>query len=371
MARTGQEILDAFFTNAIDEGLITAVFEQGRLGILFAVAAKQMVTWEEIIEGYENEFNLVTAKNEQSIEYLASPLYRRRFATPSQVMLRFTRAPNSDPDADYIIPINTLVETAEYNPITYYTIEEKTLWAGQEYVTIKAYSHEYGAATMVEANQLTVVKPISLGLDVTNLESSWNGQDIEPIEDVRKGAFNARLQFETDNKYALDKIIRDTTGLKTYEFQLFEDSERPGRFSVYIDSDNEYLIKDVEEIISYNKAFGVYFTCEKAIPVNLDFEFKIEISSTKDLTPDIRRRLKIDVEEAFKNFVETNGIGNTLVLSRGVHRIYEEILSDYDISDIHLEVLNMANKLDEKGNVDIALNEVIKVQTISFNISAG
>ena len=67
MARTGEEILTSIYNQAIDDGLITARFEQGRLGLLFSVIAKEFVTFEQVLEDYVSEMNLSTAKDPLSI----------------------------------------------------------------------------------------------------------------------------------------------------------------------------------------------------------------------------------------------------------------------------------------------------------------
>lgn len=370
MVRTGQQILEAIFTTAVSDELINAKFEQGRIGILFNVLAKEIEVWEGIIDYYNLESILTTATQEERIEQLAYPFYRRKLATPSKVILRFSRREPGTAE-DIPIPENTIIESAGIDPIQYYTVQNKTIFTGQDFVDVLAYSYSSGTQSAVLAGELTIINSSTIGdVLVTNENPSWGGSNVESIESVRRKALQSRYERERGTEQAIRNTIRGY-GFEDYDYALVDREHGNGSFSIYINISEDHVIEEIYDIVKLNKAFGVYLTCQKTKPFSFDFKFAVNIAGDRDLLPDERRGLKDALTTYFRDYVRYNGVGNKIIISKAVHYIYERILLEYNVSDIEIDVDSHIDKQDTKGNIVLASDEVALVNNISFTITVG
>lgn len=366
MARTGEEILSSLYNNAIANGLVTARFEQGRLGLLFSVIAKEFVTFETIIENYIAEMNLSTAREVSSIELLSTPFHTRQPAKTSTATLRFTK--NETITEDYVIPYGTIVETAELNPITYYTIETKTLYKENNYVDIVAFSTDAGSSTIVKEDSLVVIADNNIrGLYVTNPEPSYGGTDQEKIDRLRSSVLSFRFQLEKGTFSALNEELRDY-GFEMKDFNIVENEFGYGSLSVYLDTTNDDVVDAVKLLVSTQKACGIYLTVKKVTPVPVEFDFSIQISSRNSLFPEQRNRLKAEISSIFSEFVDNVGVGKDFYLTKAIAYIYNNLSGEWALSDIQIETNTAAENIDEKGNIIVESWEAVKIEQLNIII---
>ena len=368
MARTGENILNSLWTRAINEELVTSKFEQGRLGLVFSVIAKEFSFWETAMEDYIKEMNLVTASTEENVEKLAMPLHSRNQARRSNVVLRFTRlSPNL---GSITIPVAFQVETAGSTPIIYKTVEEKTMYDDYNYVDVRAISIDVGSTSMVLADQLTVmIKPITT-VTVTNPEESWGATDLENIETTRTAALTARYVWEKGTEIAIKEALRNY-GLETYEYNIVDLENGDGTFSVYVDTEIDRVITEIKNLLNVQKASGIYMKVQKTTPLEFNFTFTVLIARQQDLLPAEATRLESDLNSALSYYILHNGVGKKLVLSKAVHYIYGQLLDKYDLADLELTAEGWPTKLDYRGNIVLENDEIINVSDVTANVSVG
>ena len=365
MARTGEEILNAFYQQAIADGLISAKFEQGRLGLLFSVIAKEFVLFEQFLERYIAEMNLSTAQNASSIELLALPFHLRQRATVATVTLRFTK--DDTITDDYVIPFGTLVQTSDLNPIVYRTIEQKTLYIENDYVDIIAYSVDAGSSNIVKEDTLKVLTKRTPGIYVTNPKDAYGGVDQESLSSLRTSALNFRFQLEKGTLVGLQEVLKDY-GLSGWQYNIVENEFGMGSLAVYVDTENDAIVDDVKRLMTINKAEGVYLTCKKVIPVPIEFNFDITISSEKKLLPEERDRLKTEIAEIFQDFVNMVGVGKKLVKSRAITYMFSRLINEWFISDIDVTFEGSTENINDRGNITVESWEVVKIQELNISI---
>lgn len=368
MARTTDEITTSLWANAKEIELVTEALPTGALGKLFSLVATELVDFEMYAERSEERADLKTCPSsyEDNIENLASPWHFRTPAKQSYVILRFVR---DIAEGDVSIPYGTIVEEAAENPILYQTIEGKTLYNGLDTIDIVAVSLEAGAHTMVAENQLTVLSDVE-GLDVTNPEASWGGEDQEPIDECRRAALTARYEFEKGTQYAIERALQEY-GLETWEYNLVEFMYGYGTGALFLDTTISQVVEEVQEITDVAKALGVYIKVKEANRLPFSFNFQTELALEKDLLPEERDRLKVDMEELFRDLVQENGVGQKLIISKVIHKIYEELLDDYELADIEISTDDYPGKTDSKGNIVLEEEEVIDVQTVTISMTVG
>lgn len=369
MVRSGREILDSLFSRAIISNFITSVFEQGRIGILFSVLAAEMEVWEQVLEMYYNQFTLITATEEDAIVNIAAPLYPRHQATPSKVMLKFMKT-ETEVIEDILIPQGTLVETSGANPIVYQTSQEVWLYEGQDWTTVLAYSVDYGSNTHVWANELTVLASLVDGVTVTNLQESWSGTDLELIEDVRVRALNVRPELEHGTEITIQNALKDY-GLLEYEYNISEFYYNNGSFGIWIDTELDEELEEIDTLLKREKAHGIYCVCQKATKAYLPFAIQVNLALDHDILPQQRDRLKADVTQQIARYIEQNGVGKNLVLNKASHFIIQNLIDRYDIYDLDITSTNLSERQDEFGNIEIEEFEVIKPESITVSVKVS
>lgn len=368
MARSGEDILDSFFKRGIDTGLLTARFDQGRIGLFFSTLSAELNAFEEIMDFYQMQNNLMTASTEQSIENLAAPLARRRVATPSQVILTFERVEGIN--GDIKIPMGTIVEVAQENPIQFRTDIGVHIYEGQDFVKVAATSIDFGAKTMVGPGALTIVSNWTGDYTVINEESSFGGLDKESIEETRERALNFRYLMEKGTRVDVDKIIR-STGIRPEDYNVIEYAFGYGTFAVYVDTQTPELLNLIYKELKESVLYGIYLKCIKATLVDLDCEVNVKIAKDRDLTPAERSQLIALIRSLFADYVRLNGIGNKLRVSKATHYLYQELLFSYDIADITLDITGPGILKDDKGNVALENHERLVLNNFTARVEVG
>lgn len=381
MARNAYTIRDSLFAHAIERGLLVYPFIQSRFGINYAILASEMVSWEEVLDAYENEAYLATATQEDNIEKTALPFYARHHATPSNTVLKIYWDIPANQRVDKVFPALTVVTVAEANPIMYATMEETVLYSTVEYVLVPAKSLNVGADTMVEAGDLTVIEPSVAGVCVTNPEKSWGGTDDETITDVRDHALSARFSYERGTESAIRLELELNMGLQRWEYNLVDCAFDNGSFGLWVDTTVDDFLEAIGQRVDQIKGHGIYAVYNKALPIEFDFDFKIKVANNTDLTPIERENIANAVEESFKTFILKNGVGKKVIMSQAIHAIYTDLmnqtglLSDKTATvgffDIHIQTLNNTYKLDDDGNIELERNEVIKVSNVTISIDTS
>ena len=366
MARTPREVLQSLFQRAIYYNLITSIFEQGRIGLMFSTLAAEFQLWETIIEAYYNQFNLITATVEEAIINIAAPLYARHPATPSKVILKFTKTGDIN-ESDIHLPIGTRVETTGSNPIQYITIEDAYLYEGQEWTKVLARSVDYSADSHVWAEEISIMVSDIDGVEVINEQDAWGGKDDEPVETVRNRALGVRPELERGTPLALRNAMKDY-GLENYEFHISEYYYNNGTLGVWIDTLSDEVLEEVSTLLNRERGAGIYCITEKATRLYMPFSIQVQLAMDHDILPQQRDRLRLEIKQAFIEFVEQNGVGENLVLKKGEHFIIQKLINFYEIYDLNITSDVVSTRQDEYGSIQISDYEVIKPESVSVTI---
>lgn len=368
--RTGEEILSSLYQKAIGDELLTTRFEQGRIGLLFSVIARELNVFEGYIENYIQEMNLRTAVQNLNVELEAMPFHVRQPARASTVILRFTKDKEIITE-DYLIPHGLYIETAGNNPIVYATAEAKTLYKENDYIDVIAYSTEPGTSSIVLPDKLVIFTGgYRNGLSVTNPKASYGGIDQENLESLRQSALNFRYLLDSSSFAGLSEALTDY-GLRMKDFNLVENTYGKGSVVLYLDTPNEAVLEEIEGLLTNIKAGGIYLICEQAVHVPIEFAFDVEVSSKKRLTPEERNRLKSEISLMFMDFVESLGVGKSLVLTQAISYIYSNLVTQWALADIHVKTEGATENIDERGNVIVKDWERIDVQQLKITTRTG
>lgn len=73
MARDGTLILEQLFNRAIEYGLVPSKLPSTRIGLLFSVIAAELEGWELVLDNFQSELFIQTARLSESIERLIEP----------------------------------------------------------------------------------------------------------------------------------------------------------------------------------------------------------------------------------------------------------------------------------------------------------
>lgn len=371
MVRTATTIVTSLFSYAVSEGLLSSDFERGRIGIMFAVIASELSIWEGVISEYQAQCFLQTVTNETLEGYLIEPLHTRTPAKPSDVIVKFYWGDTpTEQRTNTTIPYLQQIETAEENPVVYQTVEAVTLYADQDYTTVRARSYNYGADTMVDANELLNLNPSTTKILVTNPQPSWGGMDQEDLDTAKANAFAMRYNTEKGTRSSMELALINE-GLKPYQYNLVDNAFGYGSFALYVNTQSDDLINDVKEILDANKAQGIYYVCKKATPVSVNFNFDIKLNGNADLLPNVRDALKADILSAFETFILKNGVGQKIILSKAVYHLFEQLLPKYEIYDIQISTVNTSLKTDTEGNLELEDDQVVTLGTYTINLTIG
>jgi hypothetical protein len=367
MARDGTQILESLFSNAINVGLVPSRFDQGRIGLLFAVLAAEEVAWETVLDNYKQEGFLQTAVVADDIIKLAAPLHYQTPALPSKVVVKFYWV-NGATKVDTTIPFGQVIQTVDSPPIQYRTMSSVVLYADAEYVLVSARSIDTGLDTMVPAEYITV-SGLS-GINVINDGESWGGADIEDPKSVRQNAISARFSMEkgTSNSFGLEL---SRLGIQDYQYNLVDLCFGNGTFALYIDTTVDEFIDEIIERIMQIKAAGIYGVIEKVEVVPFTFDFYIEVASKNDITPDKRNSLIQDLTGALTDFVTYNGVGQTVVISVLTHYLLDELTDKYNLFDLNINTSTFQYLRDSNGNIVLQDDQILQVTEITVTTSTA
>lgn len=368
MVRSGVDVLNSLFTNALNVGLVPGRFDRGRIGILFAVLAAEEVAWEQVLTNYAQEGLLQTAVINENIINLSAPLHYQTPALPSNVIVKFYWADITANNGDTIIPAGQIVQTTDNPPIQYQTIERIILYSEIEYVLVSARSLNTGLATMVPSDYITVISPALTGIKVINPQESWGGADIEDPITVRNKAISARYSYEKGTSTSFDLEL-SKMGVQPYQYNLVDCQYGYGTFGLYVDTEVDEFIDEITERITQIKGAGIYGVIEKVVVVPFQFNFNIGVVSQSDITPDERNNLIADLTADVINYVTNNGVGEPIIISLLIHYLLDQLLDTYNLFDLSINNSTLANVQDGNGNILLLANQKLEITDITVTIT--
>jgi len=350
MARDGTLILEQLFNRAIEYGLVPSKLPSTRIGLLFSVIAAELEGWELVLDNFQSELFIQTARLSESIERLIEPFYVKISEQPSYVILKFYWDPESDFDKreDTVIPYGTIVTTIDDPPIEYKTIERCVLYRTAEYVTVKAVSIESGSKSRVDGNSLTQISNEIENIKVTNPEPSWGGRDEESIIEAREKALNMRYYLTKGTRDHLELLLQNL-GFTINDYKIIEHAYGYGSFLIIIKTFSENELRAVKDIIKTNKAEGVYFDCISGtqIPITLNISIEMYYDREKDFTPEELKDLETRVKTEIKEYIENHPIGEPFNIRRMTNHLLK-LHTDENVFDISAKVTSSAFTLNGK-----------------------
>lgn len=369
--RTGEQILDDLFSNAVTVGLIPSKFKRGRIGLLYATLAAEIVGWEQVLENYDNENHLQTAQLEDNIVKCAEPHHYRTPALPSDVMVRvYWNSSFAGEKTHLIIPFGQIFQTVDTNPVQYATIERVVLYDDAEFVWVRARSIKRGNDTMVPPDYLTSMVPTITGVKCINPEESWGGADAEDIEMVRTRALGARYAYEKGTSSSIDLEL-SKMGVLGYQYNLVDNLYGYGTLGLYVDTTSDEYLKEIEDKIKEVKASGIYQRVEKSTSVLFIFNFGVKVVSQHDITPEERDNLKKDLTKETVEYVRLNGVGKDIIISHLSYYLLDKLRDKYNFFDLHIDTTMYSNRRDANGNILLDINEKLEVTDVIIDTIAG
>lgn len=312
MARDGTLILEQLFNRAIEYGLVPSKLPSTRIGLLFSVIAAELEGWELVLDNFQSELFIQTARLSETLERLIEPFYVRHTEQPSYVILKFYWDPESDFNTreDTVIPYGTIVTTVDNPPIEYKTIERCVLYRTAEYVTVKAVSVENGNSTRVDSDSLTQLPNEIENVNVRNPEPSWGGRDEESLIDARDKALNMRYYLTKGTRDHLELLLQNF-GLTKNDYKIIEHAYGYGSFLVIVKTFSNNELKAIKDIIKVNKAEGIYFDCISGtqVPIKLNISVEMYYDREKDFTPEELKNLESKLKTEIKEYIENHPVG--------------------------------------------------------------
>lgn len=367
MVKTEDEIYQSLWDKSDYAGVVKKIDKQeyGKLDMQYSLIAAEMYEFDQRMDDYNSNNSLINATDEDAIREHARPFYFGYTKTPSQIILKISRDVNNIVSGDIFIPRGTYVETQQFNPIQYVTAEDRYLFAGQNFIRVRAFSAGLGLNTMVEAGDIQVVSGNAVkGITVTNEQASWGGHDDEDPDNIKRNALGARYEFEKVSKIALDGAM-NSLGIPEYRYNLSEFAYGNGSGAVYINSEIEEEVQQIADYLRF--AFGIYHKIEMATEVEVSAEFDVVIASSTDLLPNIRDSFKLDFANTYKQGVLENGVGIDLREAKIRNYLFDN-LTQYEMADIKMTVSGPNKSMDENGNIYLEDYEVLKVVNVVVNI---
>lgn len=370
MARDGEVILDDLFENAIAINLIPSKFKRGRIGMLFAVLAAEFVGWEQVLDNYDSESHIQTAKIPDNIIKLSEPLHYKTPALPSDVMVRIFWDRDFTDRTNVVLPFGQIAQSADSDPIQYAITERVVLYDDAEAVWVRARSIEKGAGTMIPPNYLTTLSPSITGVKVINPEESWGGSDAESADVVRTRALGARYAYEKGTSSSIDLEL-SKIGVLSYQYNLVDNMYGYGTMALFIDTNSDEYIEEIEAKIKEIKASGIYATIEKAKIIPFIFNFGVKVVSEHDITPEERDNLKKDLIKETIEYVTFNGVGKKIIISHLIHHLLDKLLDKYNFFDLHIDTSTYSNRRDNNGNIILEVNEKLEITDVVIETLTG
>lgn len=314
-----QKYYEELFTNLLEEAYDNSLISHNELFVDYVKSRRDISSYYvmtlSIIADCEEDiyFDMTDVYYSNKVEYaLDNDLddiglivgCPRPSATRASVELEFTLiTPSLEP-----IPIEkgTIVSTT--TGISYYTVEDAYIPAGEESVSVYALSVEAGWDYRVEAETLTsLVTSIeeSTGLTVTNPQSSSGGRDEYTDEEYRVLLMNWVQANTRGSKEAYDRYFASVDGVESYK--LIPNWDVSGTLKIVVDPGYPYQLKQCyDEIREYVCQLPDDITMFSPERKNIDIYARcnVDIDEVNPYSASEKDSIKSRIVEAIKLYID-------------------------------------------------------------------
>lgn len=349
MYMSEEEILTALFTSAIEVGLLSRRFEGGRIGLLFAVFARQFESLISIMNEYVSQFTLETVTDEALLESLLKPYISIRIASNAKVVLEFTRDPTFNDNI--VIPAGFTVSTLGSDPVIFETVEDLYMWKGTKKAKVLAYCTEVGSAYNIDEDTLVylVESEYRADISVTNPKSAWSGRDDESLESARERALSTSWRYlregtERDIENQIEEL-----GLTKRFYKIVEYYDGYGSVLLALDIPNEFEYEDIKTELNYNRIAGINYRFQKVERLYVNFLIEILLTGEKNITYGESQELYKFIEDNIQDYFGIGMmVGKSLSLNDLKSSIQYSIPSEFKVLDFNIKITNDDLTIDDK-----------------------
>ena len=207
-----------------------------------------------------------------------------------------------------------LIVSSKNNGISYRTVEELFIAAGETAATISALSVSPGTGTAVVENQLTKLQSeivsAESSVNVTNTKSSTGGYDAFTDDEYRELIKHWTEIYEKGNEWAFRNYLADVDGIDGYRFVPNWDGS--GTLKVIIDPGTDYqlnsIYEDMQKLVS-QASEDIYMTAPIKVPIDVYASVDVDIDQVTPYSSSKKEEIKAKIISAIRLFID-GGIDN-------------------------------------------------------------
>lgn len=195
------------------------------------------------------------------------------------------------------------------NGISYRTVEELYIPAGQTVSTISALAITPGSAGAIVENQLTKLQSQIVSAEssvtVNNLKASTGGYDAFTDEEYRELLKNWTLVYEKGNKWAYKNYLARVDGIDGYRFVPNWDGS--GTLKIIIDPGTNYQLNTIYEDIQSSVSQAsedIYITSPVKIPIDVYASVDVDIDQVTPYSATKKEEIQSKIISAIKLFID-------------------------------------------------------------------
>lgn len=340
MSLDENKILTDLNALAIQNGLITNVFETSRIYIYYAVFARVLGNVTRTIAEYISNLDIETTTDEALLDQLIKPFVKKKNAKVAKAILKFTRRQDATNITDVFIPRNFEVMTEGNDPIIFRTAESRVFWKDAHEVLIPAYSVEFGSLNNLSANTLVYFNDAMYSdIEVTNPSPAYGGADEETAFDARQRINSFRYARDGSISY-LQQLIFDNN-VSYYGYNIIEYWDGFGSVLIALDvmSDDEYY--DIVQSIESMKRDGVKYHYCKVGYVYIDITVTVKITGDRMGTDYTQNEIETNIKTAMELYFNGNiHVGKKLSHNRLEAYLLQYLVDEkYDIYETEIDVV--------------------------------
>lgn len=347
----------------VQYGLVNRKFTKGRLGLLTSAIATELSTILSILNGYVNQFSILTCTDPALIESMIKPFVVRQGATSSRVLLTFTRV--GDFTESIRIPHGFAVSNSGDSTIIFKTASDIFLWKGQQTASGVAYCVNTGSRFNVSANTLTYFSDSiwNSRLAVNNNAPAFGGKDEESIESAKQRA--TMFRYDRDGTSANVRSQFYQLGLDSQQYKIIEYGRGYGTLLIILDTDSEAEFEDLQNTIIAGKVAGVKYYFTKATRKYINFYVHLKTTGSVDYTDSEKEQMYTIVQNTIQNiFAYYLSVGADLSVNRLVTEINTQLADSYDIYSVDVTfddgiIVGDNNKIDIAQDERVYTNKII------------
>ena len=314
-----QKYYEELFTNLLEEAYDNSLISHNELFVDYVksrqdISSYYVMTLSIIAESEEDiYYDMTDVYYSAKVEYaLGEDLddigsivgCPRPQATSAGVELTFTL--NLALDNTLLIPKGTIVSTK--NGVSYITVEDGDIPAGENSVNVFALSIEEGWDYRVPRDSLTIIEtefPEGSGVKVTNLESASGGSDAYDDEEYRALIMDWIKNNTRGSKEAYDRYFATVDGLDSYK--LIPNWDVSGTLKIVLDPGYPYQLKKCyEEIMDSICQFPDDITMfpPDRIPINIYAKCNVDIDEVNPYSAMEKESIKTRIIDAIKLYID-------------------------------------------------------------------